>query len=113
MPIMFSARLEVMISCASLITSTPATPGSCGTENKYLADKGSNTSTELLHNIDVPGLRVDGGVIEACRTVVVRQFDMSGGLQDGWQNSVPFPWPGTRSFSRSLTGMSRRTPCFL
>lgn len=43
-----SARLEAMMSWASSLTRTPATPDSCGTEYKYFRDAGSSTSTALL-----------------------------------------------------------------
>src|SRR3979490_1169369 len=44
-PIVFSARFDVMMSCASSLTRTPATPGRRGTENKCFPDAGSKTST--------------------------------------------------------------------
>ena len=40
MATVFSARLEAMMSWASSLTRTPATPGSCGTENKCLSGCG-------------------------------------------------------------------------
>ena len=73
MPIVFSARLELMISCASSLTRTPATQlGNRIQMSLRYGIEDIHGIVGSVGNVNVATRRMHGGVIEASGCAVFR-----------------------------------------